>query len=569
MRELKSLRQINLNRVIIAHININSLANKFDQLKLLVQTNIDILIVGETKLDDTFPTNQFSINGFSKPYRMDRNRFGGGIMIFIREDIPSKLMSNHTFPNDIESLLIEINLKKSTFLLLGGYRPPRQSDTYSFEAINRGLDMYRDTFKKLLLTGDFNTNVTEPCLEEFLDANDLKNIVKNNTCFKNPLNPSCIDFFLTNSPQSFQNTSTISTGLSDFHKMIITVHRSTFRKAKANVIQYRCFKNFDNILFRSELRESLSKSIDCESFTTLCTQAFNRHAPIKKKTLRANQVPYMTKTLRKAIMRRSNLENKFLKNVTPENKAAYRKQRNLCSKLYKKERRKYYSNLDPSNFTDNKMFWKTVKSFLTDKGTTSRKITLIDSGEILTEDVKVAETLNCFFSDAPKKLNMTVNQYLLNSTDGLNDPVDIALKKFDSHPSILQIRKYVSNTTFSFNAVSQADVETVIKNFNPKKVGVHNDIPVKNFKQNYDICSPILLHIISDAILQSTFPNKLKLADIATLSKNDDVTNKANYRPISMLPIVSKVFEKLIQNQIGGFIESKLFPFMCGYRKRI
>ena len=102
--------------------------------------------------------------------------------------------------------------------------------------------MYRDTFEKLLLTGDFNTNVTEPCLGEFLDANDLTNIVKNNTCFKNPLNPSCIDLFLTNSPQSFQNTSTISTGLSDFHKMIITVHKSTFRKAKANVIQYRCFK---------------------------------------------------------------------------------------------------------------------------------------------------------------------------------------------------------------------------------------------------------------------------------------------------------------------------------------
>ena len=57
-----------------------------------------------------------------------------------------------------------------------------------------------------------------------------------------------------------------------------------------------------------------------------------------------------------------------------------------------------------------------------------------------------------------------------------------------------------------------------------------------------------MLRIISDAILQSTFPDKLKLADIAPLSKNDDVTNKANYRPISMLPIVSKVFEKLIQN---------------------
>ena len=60
---------------------------------------------------------------------------------------------------------------------------------------------------------------------------------------------------------------------------------------------------------------------------------------------------------------------------------------------------------------------------------------------------------------------------------------------------------------------------------------------------------------------------KLKLADITPLHEDDDVTNKSNYRPISMLPIVSKVFEKIIQNQIGGFIDTKLFPFMCGYRK--
>ena len=77
-------------------------------------------------------------------------------------------------------------------------------------------------------------------------------------------------------------------------------------------------------------------------------------------------------------MRRSNLENKFLKNVTPKNKTACRKQRNLCSKLYKKERRKYYSNLNPCHFTNNTMVWKTIKPFSTDKGTTSRKTSLID-----------------------------------------------------------------------------------------------------------------------------------------------------------------------------------------------
>ena len=70
------------------------------------------------------------------------------------------------------------------------------------------------------------------------------------------------------------------------------------------------------------------------------------------------------------------------------------------------------------------------------------------------------------------------------------------------------------------------------------------------------------------SVMQScNLPDKLKLVDIALLHKNDDVTNKTNYRPISMLPIVSKVFEKLIQNQIGAFIDTKLFAFMCGYRR--
>ena len=82
----------------------------------------------------------------------------------------------------------------------------------------------------------------------------------------------------------------------------------------------------------------------------------NKHAPIKMKTIRSNQIPYMTKTLRKAIMRRSNLENTFLKNRCPENKTAYRKQRNYCSRLYKKERKKYYANLDLKNIT------QTIKS---------------------------------------------------------------------------------------------------------------------------------------------------------------------------------------------------------------
>ena len=84
---LPILRVKNVNRLMIGNLNINSISNKFDQLKLFVQGKVDILIVTETKLDSTFPTSQFMIDGYSEPYRFDRNRNGGKVFIYIRENI--------------------------------------------------------------------------------------------------------------------------------------------------------------------------------------------------------------------------------------------------------------------------------------------------------------------------------------------------------------------------------------------------------------------------------------------------------------------------------------------------
>ena len=75
---LDKIRTKNFDRLIIGNLNINSLSSKFDQLKLLIQGKIDILIITETKLDDSFPTEQFTISGYSKSHRLDRNRNGGG-----------------------------------------------------------------------------------------------------------------------------------------------------------------------------------------------------------------------------------------------------------------------------------------------------------------------------------------------------------------------------------------------------------------------------------------------------------------------------------------------------------
>ena len=158
-------------------------------------------------------------------------------------------------------------------------------------------------------------------------------------------------------------------------KWLLSVLKHTFHRSAPKELVYRDYKNFDRVIFKRELEDKLNQQInEYKHFEQIFLEILNIHAPIKKKLLRANHVPYMTKALRKAIMKRSELESKYVKNKTSANLKSYKKQRNFCSKLYKKERKKYYKSLDLNNVTDNKKFWKTAKAFLCDKVTTFPKI---------------------------------------------------------------------------------------------------------------------------------------------------------------------------------------------------
>ena len=181
---------------------------------------------------------------FAELFSLDRNRNRGGVMIYIRDDIPSRLLLKHVFPSDIEGLYIELNFRKCKWLLLGLYHPPSQSDQYYFNSLDKSLDTYSN-YENILLVGDFNVQTTDQYLSLFLYQHELSSIVKESTCFKNVSNPSCIDLFLTNTALSFQHILTVSCGLSDFHKLGMTVLKTTFSKNKPREIVYRNYKYFN------------------------------------------------------------------------------------------------------------------------------------------------------------------------------------------------------------------------------------------------------------------------------------------------------------------------------------
>ena len=151
-------------------------------------------------------------------------------------------------------------------------------------------------------------------------------------------------------------------------------------------------------------------------------KVLNKHAPLKCKYIRANEGSFMNKELRKAIMVRSKLRNRLNNDKTWSANVAYRRQRNLCTSLLRKTKRKYYENLKPSEISDNKKFWKVTKPLFSNKIISKDNISIIDNNHICEDDRKISEIFNTFFSNAVDNLSIERTD-LMNSEINESDPI--------------------------------------------------------------------------------------------------------------------------------------------------
>ena len=195
----------------------------------------------------------------------------------------------------------------------------------------------------------------------FCDTYDLKCLIKEPTCYKNPENPSCIDLILTKNPECFQSPSGVETDLSDFHRMTVTAIKTrggsrtaatskmerfviivngfepltiitkrsildvaaaldsplktTFKKFRPRIIHYMDYKNFQNDQYRDELTQKLSNivsennNIRLNEFLSICMDTLDQYAPCKQKYTRGNHVPFMNANISKEIMKRTRFRN--------------------------------------------------------------------------------------------------------------------------------------------------------------------------------------------------------------------------------------------------------------------
>jgi DNA polymerase III epsilon subunit-like protein len=306
-----------------------------------------------------------------------------------------------------------------------------------------------------------------------------------------------------------------------------------------------------------------------EHFEDAFVKSLNDVSSVKQRTLRANEKPQITKEMRQAIMLRSQLQTRKFKTGTAEDIAAFNRQRNFCNRLAKRTRKKHYNNLDIKDITDNKKFWNTVLPFFSDKSCVREKIMLRENDKIISDSAEVAEIFANYFqkSGSMESLGITENKLLLTPvTDEIVLDVEKCIKKFESHPSIISINKnVVVNDVFNFSPITAEDIDEQINALDPKKNG--GCIPTKLIKEMRHIVRQPLADIWNIELLkEKTFSGKLKLGDISALFKALEKTNKTNYRPITVLVVVSKIFEKIMDKQTNTYIEKFLSKWLCGYR---
>ena len=267
----------------------------------------------------------------------------------------------------------------------------------------------------------------------------------------------------------------------------------------------------------------------CDGFT----DTLDEHSPIKERRVRSHQAPYLNKNWKQPIWKRKRLYKKFLRNRTDTNWETYRVQRNMCAEIRRKSSRSYFK----SKFSDEQnvsSFWKVVKPFITNKGHhNGSDLTLLEDGRIITDHGEVAEVMNNYYINVAAHIgNKTIKQ------DGFAD-----------HPSIKAVKNNLApNSSLTFRHTTEGEITKIIKSLNPKKATGPDQIPPKLIKIARPQISNVLTGMISNAIDEGIFPDSLKRAQATPVYKKADNLSKENYRPVSILPCLSKIFERVIAN---------------------
>lgn len=554
----------------IASLNVNSLLKHVDEIRiLLAKYTFDILAINESKIDNSITDNDIHILGYNV-IRKDRSRFGGGVVLYVRDNIPFSVRKDLT-PDSLEMACIEINRPyNKSFLISAWYRPPN-SDINLFDEWALFLGKCDSENKELIVLGDLNCNVSKiPSdlqtrkLQFLCSLYQIEQLINEPTRVT-PTSAALIDLILTNKPEEISQSGVIHLGISD-HSLVFAVRKFSLPKSgQTKVREVRDFKNFvenDFIQDVSQLPWDIVYQFDnpniCwQVWKSLFLEALDRHAPLRRKRLKENAIPWVTPQIKQRMRKRDFHKKQAVKHNSQTQWELYKTERNKVNIEMRKTKSKYFCEKieDCTHSKDVKKSWSLINTILGRKRKSTNVKELLINNTTISDDEAIAESFNDYFTNIGMKLAAeSVNLYSNSCDDPVND------ERVDHCPDIC----------FNFSDINVSSVALRLQNLKASKATGLDNIPAKVLKVISHIIAPSLTAIFSLSLNMGIYVDEWKLARLSPIYKSEDRRKCENYRPISILPIISKVFEREVFGQIYGYLNenSLLSKFQSGFRPK-
>ena len=555
----------NTDLLSVFHVNIRSFMHNKDELEAVlssIQQQPDVLALSETWLtsDNQLDAN---INGYTS-FHVVREAAHGGVSLLVRNELSVKYIDTFSLVNgDIEICSIVVSINNTDYTIACIYRPNYKYDKIPQFRRQLSQILNHPTFKKSnsILLGDFNINLLE--FHSHDDTNDFL-LMMQTFCYL-PLitrptrvpqglqsgTPSLLDHVYIN----FTPPSVV--GILHYE---ITDHYPVFlnfilpqAKSLTYDLKFRLFTGehkqkftrdlsqilWEEILIHGDLNENYNK------FHSIFYDIYNRNFPVVTKSITNKKIknPWITKTVLNLISRKNAMYRDY--KLGTVSGVAYRSFRNFVNKMIKVTKNSYYIALFNNFKSKTAQLWKELNNITKPKAS-KQKINVMHNDKLLTKSIDVANSFNTFFAEIASRLDSELPQAQHNPMNFLSgnvtDPIQI--------PN-----------------VNISHIVKIIKSIKSKKCSIDNFSPVI-IKENVHLIAQPLAALFNQSVDLGKFPSLLKTARITPIFKKGSKTDMNNYRPISILNLFSKIFEKQMKCFLMAHISKNniLFDNQYGFQ---
>ena len=510
----------------VAFLNVRSLILHFcDFRDYLTRNSYDIIGVSETWLRPHTTNNIINIPGYNL-VRRDRLTRGGGVALYIKGSL-NYTISYSSANETLEELWVELSIPYKKYIFGVMYRPPRGKLSDFLDIFEKRISDFQPA--EIICGGDINLNLlnlsdkNRNLFYDSIESLNLQQIIREPTRMLG-VTTSLLDIILIPSEEQHFQSGTQDLGISD-HNLTFCQLQYDMKTTKG-YIHTRNLKNidrdllgefltlapFENIIYLNSVQDKVL------ALNTIFIDIFDILAPLKKINISNKKPPWLTFTIHRMIRLKNKAFEKYKKNKSEANWSSYKQIKNQTNIAIREEKKHYLQHTINTNINNLKHFWQKLNDF-----------------NIYSKVIP---------NQIPDALNNPeiINKHFLNLTS--NIPIDAEILNFYKNNFKLNFFSY-----FEFTTVTESTVRKCLFDIKSSATGA-DQINLDMVLLCSDRILPFLTNIVNSCILDNIFPDAWKIAKVIPFAKRDHVETCNDLRPISILPVLSKVMERILNNQI-------------------